>query len=78
MAHFSLVCFIFKNFIAVWLIYNVLVSGAKQNDSVTHMHTSSVFQILFLYVITEYAVDFPGYIVGLYWLSLFYIVVYIC
>ena len=40
MAFFSL----FKIFIGVELIYNVvLVSGAKQSESVIHIHVSTLF-----------------------------------
>ena len=36
--------FIFKNFIGVQLIYNVvLVSGVQQNESVIHIHITTLF-----------------------------------
>ena len=39
-----------KNFIGVQLIYNVvLVSSIQQNDSVTHIHVSTLFKIIFPY-----------------------------
>ena len=43
-------CLVFLIFIGVQLIYNVvLVSGVQQNDSVKHIHISTLFQILFPY-----------------------------
>ena len=32
---------------AAWLINNVLISGVQQSDSLIHIHTPVVFQILF-------------------------------
>ena len=44
-----------KNFIGVYFIYNVvLVSGVQQSDSVIHIHVSFLFQIIPIWVITEY------------------------
>ena len=46
---------IFFNFMEVYLIYNVLVSGIQQSESIIHIHIhiythiSILFQILFLY-----------------------------
>ena len=36
-------------FTEAWLIYNVLVSGVQQSDSVTHIYTHILFHILFHY-----------------------------
>ena len=42
--------FIFKSFIQVQLIYNVMtISAVQQSDSVIHIHTSILFQIPFPY-----------------------------
>ena len=39
--------FIFKSFIEVELTYNVvIISAVQQSDSVIHIHTSILFQIL--------------------------------
>ena len=38
----------FFNFIGVQLIYNVAVISAVQSDTVTHIHASILFQIIFL------------------------------
>ena len=47
---FFLTIFIFKIFIGVYLTYNVVsVSGVQQSESVIHMHTSTLFKILFPY-----------------------------
>ena len=46
--------FCFLNFIEVWLIYNVVIIAAvQQSDSVIHVHTSILSQILFLYRLSE-------------------------
>ena len=46
--HFFLSLSLFKIFIGIQLIYNVvLVSGVQQNESVTHIHIFTLFLILF-------------------------------
>ena len=51
--------FIFKDFIEVQLIYSVLIiSVVQQSDSIMHVHTLILFQILFPQIITEYWVEF--------------------
>ena len=35
--------YLFKNFIGVELIYNVLVSGVPKSESVIHIHISTLF-----------------------------------
>ena len=38
-----------KFFIELHLIFNVLVSGGQQSDSVIHVHIAILFQTLFYY-----------------------------
>ena len=39
---------IFKNFIRVWLIYNIVLPSAVQpSESITHIRISTLFEILF-------------------------------
>ena len=46
--------FFFFNFIGVWLIYNVLlVSSVQQSDSVIHIRIFILFQIFFLYILSQ-------------------------
>ena len=44
----------FKSFIAVEMIYNVVtISAVQQSDSVMHVHTSILFQILFPHTLSQ-------------------------
>ena len=71
---FSIKFFIFI-FIGVELIYNiVLVSGVHQSESVIHIHTAFLFQILFPYrSLQNIEQSSLCYIVGLYQLSIIYV-----
>ena len=55
----------------------MLVSGAQQSDSVTRLHTSVLFQILFPYRLLQntalcYTVGSLCHTVGPYWLTILY------
>ena len=72
-----------KNFlfyIGVYLINNaVLVSGEQQSDSVTHIHVSILFQILFPFRLLQNIVQSSlCYTVGSCWLSILNIAVCTC
>ena len=72
--------FIFKIFIRVQLIYNVvLVSAVQQSESVIHIHISTLFQILFPYGSLQ-SIEQSSLCstAGLYQLTILYIVVCIC
>ena len=51
--------FIFKHFTGVELIYNVLVSGVQQSESVIHIHNNISTLSLDSFPIAEYCVEFP-------------------
>ena len=59
------------------VVYNVLISGVQQSDSVTYTHIYTLFHILFHYGLLQ-DIEYCSlcYIVGPYCLSILYIVVY--
>ena len=72
--------FYFLCYIGVELInYVVLVSGVQQSDSVTHMHVSILFQILFpIRLLQNIEQSSLCYTVGPRWLSVVHITVCTC